>query len=137
MKFQAPKLGKQKELDNAEYLLMINEYMDSIITRFQDMAPTDNEWNIKTKRYADGLRLKVQFQKENETTIFVPDSADTATKKKLDKIYELVMERIFGYIGDIWPAEEKQESTETESDHTVEKKQTDESDDSEVSITQF
>ena len=55
MKFQAPKLGKQKELDNAEYLLMINEYMDSIITRFQDMAPTDNEWNIKTKRYADGL----------------------------------------------------------------------------------
>lgn len=137
MKFQAPKLGKQKELDNAEYLLMINEYMDSIITRFQDMAPTDNEWNIKTKRYADGLRLKVQFQKEKETTIFVPDSADTATKKKLDKIYELVMERIFGDIGDIWPAEEKQESTETESDHTVEKKQTDESDDSEVSITQF
>ena len=137
MKFQAPKLGKQKELDNAEYLLMINEYMDSIITRFQDMAPTDNEWNIKTKRYADGLRLKVQFQKEKETTIFVPDSADTATKKKLDKIYELVMERIFGDIGDIWPAEKKQESTETESVHTVEKKQTDESDDSEVSITQF
>ena len=137
MKFQAPKLGKQKELDKAEYLLMINEYMDSIITRFQDMAPTDNEWNIKTKRYAGGLRLKVQFQKEKETTIFVPDSADTATKKKLDKIYELVMERIFGDIGDIWPAEEKQESTETESDHTVEKKQTDESDDSEVSITQF
>lgn len=137
MKFQAPKLGKQKELDNAEYLLMINEYMDSIITRFQDMDPTDNRWNIKTKRYADGLRLKVQFQKEKETTIFVPDIADTATKKKVDKIYELVMERIFGDIGDIWPAEEKQESTETESDHTVEKKQTDESDDSEVSITQF
>lgn len=137
MKFQAPKLGKQKELDNAEYLLMINEYMDSIITRFQDMAPTDNEWNIKTKRYADGLRLKVQFQKEKETTIFVPDIADTATKKKLDKIYELVLERIFGDIGDIWPAEKKQESTETESDHTVEKEQTEESDDSEVSITQF
>lgn len=137
MKFQAPKLGKQKELDNAEYLLMINEYMDNIITRFQNMDPADNRWNIKTKRYADGLRLKVQFQKEKETTIFVPDIADTATKKKLDKIYELVLERIFGDIGDIWPAEKKQESTETESDHTVEKKQTDESDDSEVSITQF
>ena len=137
MKFQAPKFGKQKELDNAEYLLMINEYMDSIITRFQNMAPTDNEWNIKTKRYADGVRLKVQFQKEKETTIFVPDIADTATKEKLDKIYELIMERIFGYIGDVWPAEKKLESTETESDHTVEKKQTEESDDSEVSITQF
>lgn len=134
MKFQAPKLGKQKELDNAEYLLMINEYMDSIITRLQNMAPTDNGWNIKTKRYADGVRLKAKFQKEKETTIFVPDIADTATKKKLDKIYGLILERMFG---DIWPAEKKQESTETESDHTVEKKQTDESDDSEVSITQF
>lgn len=134
MKFQAPKLGKQKELDNAEYLLMINEYMDSIITRFQNMAPSDNEWNIKTKRYADGLRLKVQFQKEKETTIFVPDSADTATKKKLDKIYELVLDRLFG---DIWRAEKKQESTETESVHTVEEKQTNDTDDSEVSITQF
>ena len=134
MKFQAPKLGKQKELDNAEYLLMINEYMDSIITRFQNMAPSDNEWNIKTKRYADGLRLKVQFQKEKETTIFVPDSADTATKKKLDKIYELVLDRLFG---DIWRAEKKQESTETESVHTVEENQPNDTDDSEVSITQF
>lgn len=134
MKFQAPKLGKQKELDNAEYLLMINEYMDSIITRFQNMDPSDNEWNIKTKRYADGLRLKVQFQKEKETTIFVPDSADTATKKKLDKIYELVLDRLFG---DIWRAEKKQESTETESVHTIEETQTNDSDDSEVSITQF
>lgn len=134
MKFQAPKLGKQKELDNAEYLLMINEYMDTLITRLQNMSPTDNGWNIKTKRYPDGLRLKAKFQKEKETTIFVPDIADTATKKKLDKIYELVLERLFG---DIWPAEKKQESTETESDHTIEEKQTNDSDDSDVSITQF
>lgn len=134
MKFQAPKLGKQKELDNAEYLLMINEYMDSIIARLQNMSPTENGWNIKTKRYSDGLRLKVRFQREKETTIFVPDIADTATKKKLDKIYELVLDRLFG---DIWRAEKKQESTETESVHTVEEKQTNESDDSEVSITQF
>ena len=134
MKFQAPKLGKQKELDNAEYLLMINEYMDTLITRLQNMSPTDNEWNIKTKRYPDGLRLKAKFQKEKETTIFVPDTADTETKKKLDKIYELVLERLFG---DIWPAEKKQESTETESDHPIEEKQTNDTDDSEVSITQF
>lgn len=134
MKFQAPKLGKQKELDNAEYLLMINEYMDSIIARLQNMSPTENGWNIKTKRYSDGLRLKVRFQREKETTIFVPDIADTATKKKLDKIYELVLDRLFG---DIWRAEKKQESTETESVHTVEEKQTNDSDDSEVSITQF
>ena len=105
MKFQAPKLGKQKELDNAEYLLMINEYMDSIIARLQNMSPTENGWNIKTKRYSDGLRLKVRFQREKETTIFVPDIADTATKKKLDKIYELVLDRLFG---DIWRAEKKQ-----------------------------
>ena len=134
MKFQAPKLGKQKELDNAEYLLMINEYMDSIIARLQNMSPTENGWNIKTKRYSDGLRLKVRFQREKETTIFVPDIADTATKKKLDKIYELVLDRLFG---DIWRAEKKQESTETESVHTVEEKQTNDSDDSDVSITQF
>lgn len=134
MKFQAPKLGKQKELDNAEYLLMINEYMDSIIARLENMSPTENGWNIKTKRYSDGLRLKVRFQREKETTIFVPDSADTATKKKLDKIYELVLDRLFG---DIWRAEKKQESTETESVHTVEEKQTNDTDDSEVSITQF
>lgn len=134
MKFQAPKLGKQKELDNAEYLLMINEYMDSIIARLENMSPTENGWNIKTKRYSDGLRLKVRFQREKETTIFVPDSADTATKKKLDKIYELVLDRLFG---DIWRAEKKQESTETESVHTVEETQTNDSDDSEVSITQF
>lgn len=134
MKFQAPKLGKQKELDNAEYLLMINEYMDSIIARLQNMSPTENGWNIKTKRYSDGLRLKVRFQKEKETTIFVPDIADTATKKKLDKIYELVLDRLFG---DIWRAEKKQESTETESVHTVEEKPTNDTDDSEVSITQF
>lgn len=134
MKFQAPKLGKQKELDNAEYLLMINEYMDSIIARLENMSPTENGWNIKTKRYSDGLRLKVRFQREKETTIFVPDIADTATKKKLDKIYELVLDRLFG---DIWRAEKKQESTETESVHTVEEKQTNDSDDSEVSITQF
>ena len=152
MKFQAPKFGKQKELDTAEYLLMINEYMDSIITRLQNMAPTANGWNIKTKRYSDGVRLKARFQKEKETTIFVPDIADTATKKKVDKIYELVLERMFGDIwpaekkqesildqmfGDKWPTEKKPESTETESGHTVEEKQTDESDDSEVSITQF
>ena len=62
MKFQAPKLGKQKELDNAEYLLMINEYMDTLITRLQNMSPTDNGWNIKTKRYPDGLRLKAKFR---------------------------------------------------------------------------
>lgn len=134
MKFQAPKLGKQKELDNAEYLLMINEYMDSIIARLENMSPTENGWNIKTKRYSDGLRLKVRFQREKETTIFVPDIADTATKKKLDKIYELVLDRLFG---DIWRAEKKQESTETESVHTVEEKQTNDTDDSEVSITQF
>lgn len=134
MKFQAPKLGKQKELDNAEYLLMINEYMDSIIARLQNMSPTENGWNIKTKRYSDGLRLKVRFQREKETTIFVPDIADTATKKKLDKIYELVLDRLFG---DIWRAEKKQESTETESVHTVEEKPTNDTDDSEVSITQF
>lgn len=134
MKFQAPKLGKQKELDNAEYLLMINEYMDSIIARLQNMSPTENGWNIKTKRYSDGLRLKVRFQREKETTIFVPDIADTATKKKLDKIYELVLDRLFG---DIWRAEKKQESTETEPVHTVEEKQTNDTDDSEVSITQF
>lgn len=134
MKFQAPKLGKQKELDNAEYLLMINEYMDSIIARLQNMSPTENGWNIKTKRYSDGVRIKARFQREKETTIFVPDIADTATKKKLDKIYELVLDRLFG---DIWRAEKKQESTETESVHTVEEKQTNESDDSEVSITQF
>lgn len=134
MKFQAPKLGKQKELDNAEYLLMINEYMDSIIARLENMSPTENGWNIKTKRYSDGLRLKVRFQREKETTIFVPDSADTATKKKLDKIYELVLDRLFG---DIWRAEKKQESTETESVHTIEETQTNDSDDSEVSITQF
>lgn len=134
MKFQAPKLGKQKELDNAEYLLMINEYMDSIITRLENMSPTENGWNIKTKRYSDGLRLKVRFQREKETTIFVPDIADTATKKKLDKIYELVLDRLFG---DIWRAEKKQESTETESVHTVEEKPTNDTDDSEVSITQF
>ena len=134
MKFQAPKLGKQKELDNAEYLLMINEYMDTIIARLQNMPPTENGWNIKTKRYSDGVRIKARFQREKETTIFVPDTADTATKKKLDKIYELVLDRLFG---DIWRAEKKQESTETESVHTVEEKQTNESDDSEVSITQF
>ena len=134
MKFQAPKLGKQKELDNAEYLLMINEYMDSIIARLENMSPTENGWNIKTKRYSDGVRIKARFQREKETTIFVPDTADTATKKKLDKIYELVLDRLFG---DIWRAEKKQESTETESVHTVEEKQTNESDDSEVSITQF
>ena len=134
MKFQAPKLGKQKELDNAEYLLMINEYMDTIIARLENMSPTENGWNIKTKRYSDGLRLKVRFQREKETTIFVPDIADTATKKKLDKIYELVLDRLFG---DIWRAEKKQESTETESVHTVEEKQTNDTDDSEVSITQF
>lgn len=134
MKFQAPKLGKQKELDNAEYLLMINEYMDTIITRLENMSPTENGWNIKTKRYSDGLRLKVRFQREKETTIFVPDIADTATKKKLDKIYELVLDRLFG---DIWRAEKKQESTETESVHTVEEKPTNDTDDSEVSITQF
>ena len=134
MKFQAPKLGKQKELDNAEYLLMINEYMDIIIARLENMSPTENGWNIKTKRYADGLRLKARFRKEKETTIFVPDTADTATKKKLDKIYELVLDRLFG---DIWRAEKKQESTETESAHTVEEEQTNDSDDSEVSITQF
>lgn len=134
MKFQAPKLGKQKELDNAEYLLMINEYMDSIIARLQNMSPTENGWNIKTKRYSDGLRLKVRFQREKETTIFVPDIADTATKKKLDKIYELVLDRLFG---DIWRAEKKQESTETESVHTVEEKPTNDTDDSEISITQF
>lgn len=134
MKFQAPKLGKQKELDNAEYLLMINEYMDSIIARLQNMSPTENGWNIKTKRYSDGLRLKVRFQREKETTIFVPDIADTATKKKLDKIYELVLDRLFG---DIWRAEKKQESTETESVHTIEEKQTNDTDDSDVSITQF
>ena len=134
MKFQAPKLGKQKELDNAEYLLMINEYMDSIIARLQNMSPTENGWNIKTKRYSDGLRLKVRFQREKETTIFVPDIADTATKKKLDKIYELVLDRLFG---DIWRAEKKQESTETEFVHTVEEKPTNDTDDSEVSITQF
>ena len=134
MKFQAPKLGKQKEPDNAEYLLMINEYMDSIIARLENMSPTENGWNIKTKRYSDGVRIKARFQREKETTIFVPDTADTATKKKLDKIYELVLDRLFG---DIWRAEKKQESTETESVHTVEEKQTNESDDSEVSITQF
>lgn len=134
MKFQAPKLGKQKELDNAEYLLMINEYMDSIIARLENMSPTENGWNIKTKRYSDGVRIKARFQREKETTIFVPDIADTATKKKLDKIYELVLDRLFG---DIWRAEKKQESTETESVHTVEEKPTNESDDSEVSITQF
>lgn len=134
MKFQAPKLGKQKELDNAEYLLMINEYMDTIIARLQNMPPTENGWNIKTKRYSDGIRLKARFQREKETTIFVPDIADTATKKKLDKIYELVLDRLFG---DIWRAEKKQESAETESVHTVEEKQTNDSDDSEVSITQF
>ena len=134
MKFQAPKLGKQKELDNAEYLLMINEYMDSIIARLQNMSPTENGWNIKTKRYSDGIRLKARFQREKETTIFVPDIADTATKKKLDKIYELVLDRLFG---DIWRAEKKQESTETESVHTVEEKPTNDTDDSEVSITQF
>lgn len=134
MKFQAPKLGKQKELDNAEYLLMINEYMDTLITRLENMSPTENEWDIKTKRYSDGVRIKARFQREKETTIFVPDIADTATKKKLDKIYELVLDRLFG---DIWRAEKKQESTETESVHTVEEKQTNESDDSEVSITQF
>ena len=99
MKFQAPKLGKQKELDNAEYLLMINEYMDSIIARLENMPPTENGWNIKTKRYSDGVRIKARFQREKETTIFVPDIADTATKKKLDKIYELVLDRLFG---DIW-----------------------------------
>lgn len=134
MKFQAPKLGKQKELDNAEYLLMINEYMDTIIARLQNMPPTENGWNIKTKRYSDGVRIKARFQREKETTIFVPDTADTATKKKLDKIYELVLDRLFG---DIWRAEKKQESTETESVHTVEEKQTNDTDDSEVSITQF
>ena len=134
MKFQAPKLGKQKELDNAEYLLMINEYMDSIIARLENMSPTENGWNIKTKRYSDGVRIKARFQREKETTIFVPDSADTATKKKLDKIYELVLDRLFG---DIWRAEKKQESTETESVHTIEETQTNDSDDSEVSITQF
>ena len=134
MKFQAPKLGKQKELDNAEYLLMINEYMDSIIARLQNMPPTENGWNIKTKRYSDGVRIKARFQREKETTIFVPDIADTATKKKLDKIYELVLDRLFG---DIWRAEKKQESTETESVHTVEEKPTNDTDDSEVSITQF
>lgn len=134
MKFQAPKLGKQKELDNAEYLLMINEYMDTIIARLENMSPTENGWNIKTKRYSDGVRIKARFQREKETTIFVPDIADTATKKKLDKIYELVLDRLFG---DIWRAEKKQESTETESVHTVEEKPTNDSDDSEVSITQF
>ena len=134
MKFQAPKLGKQKELDNAEYLLMINEYMDTIIARLQNMPPTENGWNIKTKRYSDGVRIKARFQREKETTIFVPDTADTATKKKLDKIYELVLDRLFG---DIWRAEKKQESTETESVHTIEETQTNDSDDSEVSITQF
>lgn len=134
MKFQAPKLGKQKELDNAEYLLMINEYMDSIIARLENMSPTENGWNIKTKRYSDGIRLKARFQREKETTIFVPDIADTATKKKLDKIYELVLDRLFG---DIWRAEKKQESTETKSVHTVEEKETNDSDDSDVSITQF
>ena len=134
MKFQAPKLGKQKELDNAEYLLMINEYMDTIIARLENMPPTENEWNIKTKRYSDGVRIKARFQREKETTIFVPDIADTATKKKLDKIYELVLDRLFG---DIWRAEKKQESTETESVHTVEEKETNDADDSEVSITQF
>lgn len=134
MKFQAPKLGKQKELDNAEYLLMINEYMDTIIARLQNMSPTENGWNIKTKRYSDGVRIKARFQREKETTIFVPDIADTATKKKLDKIYELVLDRLFG---DIWRAEKKQESTETESVHTVEEKPTNDTDDSEVSITQF
>lgn len=134
MKFQAPKLGKQKELDNAEYLLMINEYMDSIIARLENMSPTENGWNIKTKRYSDGVRIKARFQREKETTIFVPDIADTATKKKLDKIYELVLDRLFG---DIWRAEKKQESTETESVHTVEEKPTNDTDDSEVSITQF
>ena len=134
MKFQAPKLGKQKELDNAEYLLMINEYMDTIITRLENMSPTENGWNIKTKRYSDGVRIKARFQREKETTIFVPDIADTATKKKLDKIYELVLDRLFG---DIWRAEKKQESTETESVHTVEEKPTNDTDDSEVSITQF
>lgn len=133
-KFQAPKLGKQKELDNAEYLLMINEYMDSIIARLENMSPTENGWNIKTKRYSDGVRIKARFQREKETTIFVPDIADTATKKKLDKIYELVLDRLFG---DIWRAEKKQESTETESVHTVEEKPTNDTDDSEVSITQF
>lgn len=134
MKFQAPKLGKQKELDNAEYLLMINEYMDTIITRLENMSPTENGWNIKTKRYSDGVRIKARFQREKETTIFVPDIADTATKKKLDKIYELVLDRLFG---DIWRAEKKQESTETESVHPIEEKQTNDSDDSDVSITQF
>lgn len=134
MKFQAPKLGKQKELDNAEYLLMINEYMDTIIDRLQNMSPTENGWNIKTKRYSDGVRIKARFQREKETTIFVPDIADTATKKKLDKIYELVLDRLFG---DIWRAEKKQESTETESVHTVEEKPTNDTDDSDVSITQF
>lgn len=134
MKFQAPKLGKQKELDNAEYLLMINEYMDSIIARLENMSPTENGWNIKTKRDSDGVRIKAKFQREKETTIFVPDTADTATKKKLDKIYELVLDRLFG---DIWRAEKKQESTETESVHTVEEKPTNDTDDSEVSITQF
>lgn len=134
MKFQAPKLGKQKELDNAEYLLMINEYMDTIIARLENMSPTENGWNIKTKRYSDGVRIKARFQREKETTIFVPDIADTATKKKLDKIYELVLDRLFG---DIWRAEKKQESTETEAVHTVEEKQTNDTDDSEVSITQF
>lgn len=134
MKFQAPKLGKQKELDNAEYLLMINEYMDTIIARLENMSPTENGWNIKTKRYSDGVRIKARFQREKETTIFVPDIADTATKKKLDKIYELVLDRLFG---DIWRAEKKQESTETESVHTVEEKPTNDTDDSEVSITQF
>lgn len=123
-KFQAPKLGKQKEKDNAEYILMINEYLDDWIKRIQD---PDAVYELKTKIYSDGIKISIKFGREKPIRIIVPNSVDNETLEKVEKIKTITINKFFGNI--CCPPYLK-ENTDGEAEQKTE-------DGSDVSITTF
>ena len=128
MKFQAPKLGKQKEKDNAEYLLMINEYLDNWIERIQ--AP-DAEYNLKTKITPDGVIISIKFGREKGIKLNIPDSIDEATLQKIERIKAITINKFFkNFISD----SNTEDNADCNNDDDVEQKTEDGSD---ISITTF
>ena len=89
-KFQAPKLGKQTEKDNADYILMINEYLDNWIERIQ--VP-DTVYQLKTKIFSDGIKISIKFGREKSISIIVPNSVDKETLQKVEKLKEITINK--------------------------------------------
>ena len=128
-KFQAPKLGKQKEKDNAEYILMINEYLDNWIERIQ--VP-DIVYELKTKIFSDGIKISIKFGREKSISIIVPNSVDKETLQKVEKLKEITINKFMN--GFLEPLQPRNNTSNCNNDADAEQST---EDDSEVSITQF